>query len=380
MNNEVFVTLRACADYDDDKVLAALSQACELAGFPQVKSKTVLLKPNILNASAPERCATTHPAVLRAAIRYVRSQGAARILVGDAPGWQPQDMAGSKTGLYQVVQEEGAEWADFSRGQPVEAAKGRLIRRFTLAEAVGEADIIISLPKFKTHGLMYFTGALKNMFGLIPGLQKSAFHMRFPDRTDFALMLNDLQLAAPTHFAIMDGIMAMEGKGPNSGTPKQLGLIMASRSVYAMDWVASGLIGYKPEEIPYLALALQDQRYGFSPDTIRLNGDPLEQFRPRHFELVKVLHENDIIRAHVPAWLHRILKNLLVPRPVFIEKKCVHCAGCVKICPAKALTFVKGRKTPDIDYEACIRCYCCDEVCPEKAIELKKFLWGRGRR
>ncbi|MBU0936278.1 MAG: DUF362 domain-containing protein [Spirochaetes bacterium] len=380
MNNEVFVTLKACTDYNDDKVLATLSQACELAGFPQVKGKTVLLKPNILNASAPERCTTTHPVVLRAAIRYVRSQGAARILVGDAPGWQPQDMAGSKTGLYQVVQEEGAEWADFSRGRPVDVAQGKLIRRFTLAEAVGEAEVIISLPKFKTHGLMYFTGALKNMFGLIPGLQKSAFHMRFPDRSDFALMLNDLQLAAPTHFAIMDGIMAMEGKGPNSGTPKHLGLIMASRSVYAMDWVASGLIGYKPEDIPYLGLAVQDLRYGFSPDTIRLNGDPLEQFRPQHFELVKVLHENDIIRAHVPDWLHRILKNLLVPRPVFIEKKCIHCAGCVKICPAKALTFVNGRKAPDIDYEACIRCYCCDEVCPEKAIELKKFLWGRGRR
>lgn len=374
------VALTQCPDYRLEAVEAALATACNLAGFPELNGKTVLLKPNILNASDPERCATTHPIVLQAAIRYLKGRGAGRILVGDSPGWQAQDMAGSKTGLLQASEAEGAHWCDFSQDQAYEVAEGRLVRRFQLTRALAQADFVVSLPKLKTHGLMYFTGAVKNLFGLIPGFQKSAFHMRFPDRTDFAVMLNDLSLAAKADFAIMDGIIGMQGQGPNSGTPCPVGAVLASPSLHALDWVAADLIGYDPADIPYLALARDDRRYGFDPAAIELAGTDPNTVRPRHFELVKVLHENDIIRAHVPQWLHVVLKNLLVPRPVFKEKACIHCAACVKICPAKALAFVDGKKTPDINYQTCIRCYCCDEVCPVKAIDLKKFLIGRSRR
>ncbi|OHD16481.1 MAG: hypothetical protein A2087_11090 [Spirochaetes bacterium GWD1_61_31] len=374
------VGLQACPDYDDSRLDTALAELCAGLGFPDLRGKTVLLKPNILLASAPERCATTHPAVLRAVIRLVQQRGASRILVGDAPGWQPQDLAASKAGLLAATQDSGAEWSDFSQAVEVDVPAGKVVRRFQLAAPAVGADVVISLPKLKTHGLMYFTGALKNMFGLIPGLQKSAFHMRFPGRADFAVMLNDLQLARPTHFAIMDGVMAMQGHGPNNGTPCHLGLLLASPSVYALDWVAAGLIGYSSADVPYLREALEDTRYGFDPALISLQGDDIEQFRPKRFELIKVLHENDIFRSHMPAWIHRLFKNLLVPRPVFFEHKCVHCAACVKICPAKALAFVSGKQAPAVDYEACIRCYCCDEVCPADAIALKKFLYGRSRR
>jgi uncharacterized protein (DUF362 family)/Pyruvate/2-oxoacid:ferredoxin oxidoreductase delta subunit len=353
----------------------AVAEAIELAGGFDCRGASVLVKPNLLNASSPDRAVTTNPELLRAFLRALKRGGATRLLVGDSPGWQSQETVGLRTGAKDAALSEGAEWAEFAEGAEVENPEGRLVKRFNLAAALGEVDLLVSLPKLKTHQLMYYTGAIKNLFGLVPGIQKSAFHLRFPGRADFAAMLADLALAAKPDFALMDAVMAMEGPGPNSGRPKRLGLLLASRDALALDLTAAELIGYDPLAIPYLAALLGRGAFVASPSEIELRGANFEAARPASFELVPLLGETDFFKRFMPKGLHRLVRDLTVAHPRFDHKACVRCGGCVKICPAGALEIrphPAGGRRVEIDLDSCIRCYCCHEVCPEDAISLAK--------
>ncbi len=386
------VSLVRCTSYDSEDLDRSIAAAIELAGGFDPRGAIVLLKPNLLNANGHERAVTVHPALIAAMVRWLKAAGATRVLVGDSPGWQPQDFVGRKTGAMDAAIAAGGEWADFSAEAEFELPTGKMARRFRLARPLAEADLLVDLPKLKTHQLMYFTGAVKNLFGLVPGLQKSAFHLRFPERGAFAAMLADLALAALPDFSLMDAVVAMEGPGPNNGKPRELGLIMASRDPLALDWTAADLIGYDPATIPYLAELLKRMaeseaaREGRSAkdrqspawigraDAIEVRGLALDEARPASFALVPILKENDFFHARMPAWLHRLVRDCTVPRPRFDHGKCLRCSGCVRICPAKALSLVPPREggsgRVEIDYPKCIRCYCCHEICPEDAIEL----------
>ncbi|MBN1520508.1 MAG: DUF362 domain-containing protein [Spirochaetales bacterium] len=373
MTSDHIVALSDCRSYDQAAVDRAVAEAARAAGLPSMTGATVLLKPNLLLASDPIRAATTHPAVVRAAARAVKAAGAARVLVGDSPGWQALSSVAGKTGMQDVIASEGLLWADFSDPVTVDLPGGGMMRRFELAKAVADADIVVNLPKLKTHGLMYYTGAVKNLFGCVPGLRKSAFHLRFPGRADFARMLADLYLAVKPAFCVMDAVVGMEGPGPNNGKPRDIGLILAAKNGFDLDWIAAGVIGYNPADVPYLAVAAGDTRYGFEPSAIKTVGeDPARRVVP-HFQRVRVLKETDFFKRHMPAWLHRLARNLTVARPFFSDRRCVRCGACVKICPATALRFEDGKNAPLVDYSSCIRCYCCHEVCPADAIRLRRL-------
>ncbi|HOX12383.1 MAG TPA: DUF362 domain-containing protein [Spirochaetia bacterium] len=367
------VSLVACASYDPAALRAAAARAFDLADGPDPSGKTVLLKPNLLSASHPDKAVTTHPEVLRAAIRLFRERGAARILVGESPGWQSASLVAGRTGVRAVVEEEGVEWADFSESAVMEVPEGRVVKRFDAARAALDADILVSLPKLKTHKLLYFTGAAKNLFGIVPGLGKSRYHLRFPERREFGAMITDLVLAAKPAFSLMDAVVGMEGPGPGNGTPRPLGWLLASRDCLALDWTASGLIGYEPGDIPYLADARD--RGILVPRDIEVRGLDPGRERVTDYKRIHVPHDTDFFRARLPGFVHRIARNLAVERPAFSDRRCVACAGCVKICPAGALAFREGKRAPVIDYAACIRCYCCHEICPADAIRLIRRPW-----
>ena len=366
------ISILPCGDYDRIAVLEAVAEAARKAGGLDVAGKTVLLKPNLLATAEVDSAVTTHPEILRAVIRLVKSLGARRVLVGDSPAFQSGDAVGIKCGLKPVALEEGAEWVDFSETVDVGVPEGQLVKRFAIARVVTEVDVVISVCRLKNHSFMHFTGAVKNLFGVIAGLQKSAFHLRFPGKPEFGAMLADLMLAVKPGYAIMDAIVGMEGPGPRNGSPKKLGYVLAGANLFALDWVASSIVGYDPMDIPYLKVAAGNPVYGFDPAGIETTGLSLEQARVKDFKRVPIVADSPL-RWSGP--IRGILRNLGVPRPFFSSEKCVLCGACVKICPAGALV-ISGKNGDKrfvaIDYGKCLRCYCCHEVCPEDAIALKR--------
>ncbi|MDR2739941.1 MAG: DUF362 domain-containing protein [Treponema sp.] len=255
MNTQVAIA--RCETYESEAVYAALRLAVEAAAPPDVLGRTVLLKPNIVFDSPPEKAIVTHPVFLEAAIRLIRDLGASRILVGDSPGLQKLNFTAKLSGLGAVTKRMGAEWVDFTREKAdIPCPAGKTVKQFFLTAAVKEADCLISLPKLKTHQLMYYTGAMKNLFGLVPSVAKSPMHVRFPSREAFASMIVDLNLAVMAHYALMDAIIGMEGPGPGSGDPRRIGLILASSNLLALDAAASEIVGYPPQEIPVSREAL----------------------------------------------------------------------------------------------------------------------------
>ena len=225
------VALQRCSTYAADAVLAAV-RAClaplgGMAAFVK-PGQRVLLKPNLLMAAPPEKAASTHPALVEAAIILVQEAGGIAT-VGDSPAIGTTAAALQATGITAVCARHGVALADFTNETAFECADNVIARRINLARAVAEAEVIITLPKLKTHVQMALTCAVKNQFGLVTGTQKSAWHFRMQQRAAFADMLIDLNRIARPALAIVDAIVAMHGDGPSSGEPIAVGLVMASR-------------------------------------------------------------------------------------------------------------------------------------------------------
>jgi uncharacterized protein (DUF362 family)/ferredoxin len=371
------VALVRCASYDAAVLDRAIAQAVDFAPMPDVKGARVLLKPNILSASTPDQAIATRGELIAAFARLLKSKGAASVVAGESPAWQSSEAAAKKSGIKAACEAEGVEWLDFSDGMEFESPMGKRVKRFTFAAALKQADLLVSLPKLKTHRLMRYTGAIKNLFGLVPGLGKSAFHMRFPESENFGMMLVDLALAARPAYSLMDAVVSMEGEGPANGRPVQTGLILASRDPVALDWTAASVIGYDPSDLPYLVDACSRGAWISGPDDIDLKGLSLDEARPASFVLIPAHTGDAFFTDRLPLPIRRLARNAAVARPFFDHSKCIRCGGCVKICPAKALDFVsdahaESGKRIRIDYEKCIRCYCCHEVCPADAIRIMK--------
>ncbi len=363
------VALRSCPDYHPERVQTAVNALWEDAQAPSMRGKTILLKPNLLKAARPEEAVSTHPEVLRALIRRIKKEDPRRIIVGESPGYQGFELAAKKCGILEVVDSEGVEFDDFSQAVEVDNPSGLLVKSFKIAKAVRDADILISLPKLKTHSLMRYTGALKNLFGVVPGFDKAAYHFRFKDVEHFGQMLVDLNLCLKSGFALMDAVVGMEGPGPGSGDPRQIGVLAASSNLLALDRLSCRLIGYDPDDISYLKQALDSGHWLKAGEEELIVGDDIHKFMVPGFKLLKESQPISF-RNKIPGPLHNLIQGALTKRPAFRHKKCILCSGCVKICPAHALRI---DKKVEIDLKACIRCYCCHEVCPVDAIKLRRF-------
>lgn len=379
--------LRRVGSYDQtlvdeavEDIFSHLPAAGELG--PQTK---VLLKPNLLARHVPDHGVTTHPAVLQAVIRACKKRGVPpeKITVADSSGgvYNPGAMKGvyQTTGLWQVCAQEGVECYTDCRYQTCQG-EGRLVHQFNLIQPVAEADFIIDLPKMKTHVMTGYTGAVKNLFGCIPGLQKAEFHMRFPKKEAFGQMLVDLLEQVKPRMAILDGILAQEGDGPAGGTPRMVGLLMGSEDLLMMDLAACAMIGLDPMQVPYLWAAHQRGLCpeAFDPSCLAGEKDAfqrLENYRlPRSYASGR---GSDLDFAHyqkLPGFLQKGIKKLeelAAPRPAIRRDRCVGCGKCAEICPGHTIR-VEGGKA-QIDPKGCIRCFCCHEMCPAKAIDVKQL-------
>ncbi|WP_010260901.1 DUF362 domain-containing protein [Treponema primitia] len=373
MNTQVAIT--RCEAYEPSLVYAALRLAVEAAAPPNVRGKTVLLKPNIVFDSPPEKAIATHPVFLEAVIRLVRELGASRILVGDSPGLQKPNFTAKLSGLGDTAKRMGAEWVDFTREKTdIPCPDGRVAKQFTLTAAVKEADCIISLPKLKTHQLMYYTGAMKNLFGLIPSVAKSPMHVRYPSREAFAAMIVDLNTAVKPQYALMDAIVGMEGPGPSSGDPRHIGLILASSNLLALDVAASEIVGYPPLEIPVTREALSRGIWLNSLSEIQYPLLTPVELRIPDFKKIPLKKTGSQLSDFILPRFFRKFRERLTPRPEIDPSICLRCGDCTRICGSKAMTL-SGEgpaRQVRIDYNTCIRCYCCHEICPVKAIDIKR--------
>jgi uncharacterized protein (DUF362 family)/Pyruvate/2-oxoacid:ferredoxin oxidoreductase delta subunit len=360
-----------CDSYDQDKVNAAVVRGIELlGGIDQFfcPGERLLLKPNALWGTEPERCVVTHPSVLKA-VALLFQKKEVKLVYGDSPaGLQTALAAMHKPGFAKIAEELNMELGDFDQGKNVSFPEGVQSKQLFIANAVFSVDGVISLPKLKTHGLTRMTGAIKNQYGCVPGMVKGNYHARLPDVYEFSRLLVDITRFVKPRLYVMDAIYAMEGSGPQSGDPKKLGVMLFSTDPVAIDSVACRIIDLDPEFVPPIK---ESKAIGFgnsSIEGIELLGDPLDEFIDKDFSVVR--------SAPVSSPQSRFLRGLkqyFTDRPVIDKKKCIRCLRCVKTCPVepKAVDCSEKQKVPVYDYRACIRCFCCHEVCPVKAISIK---------
>jgi len=371
------VAVVRCDSYDLDTVREAVARGFALLGGIErfvSPGERILLKPNLLTGQPPERAVTTHPSVFRATAESLQKAGA-ELSYGDSPGFGRPTTAARKSGLSEVAEALSIPAADLSTGTLVSFPNGDLIKQFTIARGAHTANGIVSLPKMKTHGLMRITGAIKNQFGCIPGVLKAEFHARLPNADLFSRMLVDLNRLLQPRLFIMDGIVAMEGNGPQNGRPRPMNVLLFSTDPVALDATFCRLVGLNPTLVPTIA---HGESTGLgSAAHIEWIGDPLEPLIAADFA---VNRERRSTSAQ-PDRLSRIARRLIVPRPTVEKERCTRCGTCVSICPVtpKAITFAsEDRSRPPVhNYARCIRCYCCQEMCPEGAIDITVPPLGR---
>lgn len=338
---------------------------------PDVSGKKVLVKPNILTDSDPAKCICTHPVVVEAMVRFLQSKGAI-VSVGDSPAVHLRGFKSEKSGIYQVCENAGAAWIDFSK-DPAEVQLKR--SRIRIAKAALETDLIISLPKFKNHELVYFTGAVKNTLGLVPGFSKAKQHAIHHDRESFASFLVDLTEAVTPHFFLMDGIIGMEGPGPGQGTPFNTGILIGSTNPLALDIIASTIAGYDPLTIPTNFTALSRGKWMKEKDEVVYDGPLLETVIKKDFKRIPISSNENISFKFLKNRLNLLKK--LERRPVFIHRNCTGCLECIKICPVNAIKMHPDKKNHVVLTDSkCIRCFCCSEVCQSNAVEIRRKLLG----
>ena len=375
------VSVLAVPSYDEGEVMEAVETHLRLNRFSELlrPGATVLLKPNLLMKRAPETATTTHPAFVAAVVRALRALGAGEITVADSPGGPYT--AAALEGVYAASGMAAAEAAGarLNRGtgfRPVPSA-GKAVSEFSLIDQVAGADLVINLPKLKTHGMTGMSGAVKNLFGCIPGLQKPELHFQFPEPERFSAMLVDLALTVRPSLTIVDGIDAMEGNGPSGGEVRRLGLTFASRDPFALDLIAAAALGMAPGEVTTLAESIRRGLCPASPGGVDLLGGGFRTVPNWKRAEGKALDFAD----HAPAALRPALRKLmplLAPRPAIRTRDCVGCGKCAESCPAKVIRITGGKAV--IRRRGCIRCFCCHEMCPVRAVDIRRSPLLHGTR
>jgi len=382
MNNQVYIV--SCPDYNqvDEKMDKLVSMMGGMSRFVEPNER-IVLKPNLLLPARPEQAVTTHPRVVTAIARMVKKEGAFAV-IADSPGsgYKYNEKTLStlyrKCGMYEAAEESGAELNFDTTYKPVSFLQGKLIKHFDVIAPVIEADAVLNLCKLKTHTLMSFTGAVKNNFGVIPGLAKPGYHAKLHDQDHFADMLLDLAEYVSPRLSIMDAVTGMEGDGPGAtGTPRQIGLLLGSRNQLALDIIACEIIGLRREQNPLLIAA---GKRGLAPaglDEIEVIGAEISKIRFSDYRLPATAVSAGL-GGHLNWWqkpLEPFFKSWLSQAPQVIRKKCLACGICLDSCPMNAITIIESKRNyARIDDKQCIRCYCCHELCPEGAIALRQSL------
>lgn len=372
------VVIKECRSYEVPGLMDSINQGIELLGGWDKYVKQgdkVLLKVNLIGPKDADSAAVTHSEFVRSITRMLKAKGC-EVWIGDSAGGAiagiaPTTMSLKVSGLEKVAQEEDATIKNFdSEGVVTVKPESGMVDSMHLAKPMFDADVVINLPKLKTHSAAIYTGAVKNVFGCIPGLKKAEFHKLAPDPKQFGEIIADIHKACRIKLHIMDGVISMQGEGPTAGEPYPAGKILISEDPLALDAVGSGMLGLKVSDVPILLTAKERGLGESSLEAIELMGDYKEIPRLKDYTLPKRFGKSG--KQNYNALVKVI--DFLKARPVVDKKLCRNCNVCVDSCPMKAI----NRESKAINYNECIECMCCHELCMHKAVKLKKDNWIAG--
>ena len=367
------VQIRKIESYDPAALDAAVKSFLREMPLSRVnRSKRVLIKPNLLGAYPPERAVTTHPAVVEALVRYWLEKGK-EVWIGDSPG-----------GALNVERVwETCGYNDLAKRYPVKLVnlstagfreldyEGTKVK---ISEVFWRCGIIINVAKYKTHSLTGFTGGLKNLYGLVPGLIKTDYHRLYPATKDFAALLLALYRLTRSRvsYSFIDGILGMDGAGLSAGRVRNFGLLFGSRSIPAMDYTAARLMGFRMGDVPYLREALHGD--GILPSRIKVPTS-FQDFTLPDVDIRVVKLRKELLK-YVPGIGRKIFQKVYYFHPR-ISERCKSCGLCVRSCPVHAITPPAPGILPAVNPKVCIKCMCCHEMCPHHAVDIhKSFLAG----
>jgi uncharacterized protein (DUF362 family)/Pyruvate/2-oxoacid:ferredoxin oxidoreductase delta subunit len=374
--DRAIVSITRADDYDFNKIYEAVDKCIRLIGGLDgiiKRGDKVFIKINHLSPASPaERGIVTHPLFLQAILEFLKKHGVI-ITVGDDIDSDTRD-GFSVSGIRQICQTAGIKLINLrEEGFTETKCNGVLLDKVYLSRVTLEADVIINLPRLKTHSFTIFTGGIKNMFGTIPTGQRRKFHYEFRRNEDFSQMLTDVFSAIKPNLTIMDGIMAMEGEGPASGNLRKLGIILASKDTVAIDTIAGKIIGLEPSNVLTTKYACEKGLGVGDPQHIEVVGESIEDVAVSDFKLPTI--NSGVLVSRMPPFLSKILLNQTTVKPVVVEYQCTGCSECERICTAGAISLTD--KKAKINRDACISCMCCHEVCRFNAIILRRPVAGR---
>ena len=351
------VALVKCSSYEQKKVDKAIRKSIELIGFKFKKGMKVLIKPNIVGVFPKNQIATTtHPSIIEAICKILKEHNC-KIFIGESSFTNPE-ASFKKSGIAKIAKKYGKQIIfEQEKLYTINDPKAKILKRFQIAKIIKEVDLIIDVPKLKTHTLTKYTGAIKNLYGTIPGGLKQRLHNKAHGERKFSKLLVDIYQNIKPQLAIMDAVIGMEGEGPTSGTSKKSNLIIASKSPIALDIAATKIIGYKPKQIQMIKESIKRKLYpNYNINIVGLKNLPKLNFKKP--------------TSQQQGKARKLIRNLFAEKPIICDtKKCIQCGMCAKHCPVQAITLTPY---PTIDKKKCIKCFCCIEICPQNAMELKK--------
>lgn len=367
------VSIVKCENYDPQKVKHVINKSLELIGGIENIIKPddkVLLKVNVIVGFPPERAATTHPSIVRSMVEIVKEAGGIP-WVGDssgAYGYTAQSL--ELSGIKKAAEEAGGKLVNFeSTGMYDIQVNGKILTSAKIAKPVIDCDVLVSLPKLKTHMMTKYTGAVKNFYGVIPGTGKAAIHRLAATEESFSNAVIDLYSVLKPKLAIMDGIVGMEGEGAINGTPIESKVIISSTDCVALDAVSSEIMGFSHKDIMTTCIA-HDRGLGTGElGQIEILGEKIDNVKMN-------FKKSNHIYYKLPGFLGKFMfKNVENMSKVEISKdECKKCKICINSCPASAITL---EPSPFIDQKKCIKCYCCHELCRNSAVKLKTSFLGK---